>query len=170
GFIAVLIVFTAILFERSYQLKGILFGGIYCAVALTALFSSMLATAFIGVQYLYPEEQVLLQLMLSVLVMTISILTSRLLLNKKVKVYWRVNMTKYLKLMMGVVIIIGTIGTFYIQSVIASHQLPKITLQKKSGEDSEVDGLVIYGVYVEKGSQEHYFLMTKEDTTYLNEH
>src|SRR5699024_8455020 len=83
GFIAVLILFTAILFERSYQLKGILFGGIYCAVALTALFSSMLATAFIGVQYLYPEEQVLLQLMLSVLVMTISILTSRLLLNKK---------------------------------------------------------------------------------------
>lgn len=79
-------------------------------------------------------------------------------------------MTKYWKLMMGVVIIIGTIGTFYIQSFIASHQLPKITLQKKSGEDSEVDGLVIYGVYVEKGSQEHYFLMTKEDTTYLNEH
>ena len=38
GMTAVFIVFTAILFERSFRIKGIIYGILYCAVSVVYLF------------------------------------------------------------------------------------------------------------------------------------
>ena len=44
---AVFIVFTAILFERSFRIKGIIYGILYCAASLLVFFAPILVNEFI---------------------------------------------------------------------------------------------------------------------------
>ncbi len=46
GMIAVFIVFTAILFERSFRMKGIIYGFLYCAASLLVFFAPILLNEF----------------------------------------------------------------------------------------------------------------------------
>ena len=81
GFMLVFVLFTAILFERSYRLKGIFYGIIYATVSVGLIYLPFL----IGID-LYPEEYFFLELSLGLLVTGVSIWLANYLLNKKITV------------------------------------------------------------------------------------
>lgn len=87
GLLFVIVLFTMILFERSYRWKGIIIGIMY------AVFSILLFTAPISFQYvvlqrfyLYPSELVIVQVVMWFIVVGCSLVLSRYLLNHKVSV------------------------------------------------------------------------------------
>ncbi|RDW21211.1 hypothetical protein [Oceanobacillus chungangensis] len=86
GFMAVFVLFTAILFERSFRWKGVLLGIVYCLIA-SAIFLAPLIYEF-GIQasFFYPVELLIIEIILGILVIAISIWLSKFLLNKKVTV------------------------------------------------------------------------------------
>ncbi|ALC90644.1 hypothetical protein AM500_13250 [Bacillus sp. FJAT-18017] len=86
GFTALLVIFTAILFERCYRVKGIFIGIMYCVAAGTLFASPFLLMAWMNYQFFYPIEILLIEFGLILLIATASIWTSRLLLNKKITV------------------------------------------------------------------------------------
>lgn len=86
GFMAVFILFTAILFERSFRLKGIVMGIIYIAIAFGIFLSPMIAIVMMQKSYLYPMEFFILEVFLWLLVTGLSIWISRFLLNKKITI------------------------------------------------------------------------------------
>ncbi|MBT2214859.1 hypothetical protein F3157_02580 [Virgibacillus dakarensis] len=86
GFMGVAILFTAILFERSYRLKGILFGAIYGAVAIIIFLSPILVEELLLIDYFYPLEIIALETIMGLFVIAGSILTSQFLLNKRIRV------------------------------------------------------------------------------------
>jgi hypothetical protein len=82
GFMVVFVVFTAILFERSFRWKGILLGGVYgilCIVLFTLPF-------FLLIDYLYPIEFLAVETLLGIIVAAASIWVSHYLLTKKITV------------------------------------------------------------------------------------
>lgn len=86
GFMAVLVLFTAILFERSYRLKGILFGAIYIVLAICVFLLPFLIELLLGVVFLYPIELLILEIVLGLVVIAMSIWVSHYLLRKKIRV------------------------------------------------------------------------------------
>ncbi|OCA81669.1 hypothetical protein A8F94_22690 [Bacillus sp. FJAT-27225] len=86
GFTALLVIFTAILFERCYQLMGIFIGILYCVIAGTLFVSPFLVMELLNYQFFYPKEILLIEIGLILFIAAASILTSRLLLNKKITV------------------------------------------------------------------------------------
>ncbi|QKY71098.1 hypothetical protein [Lentibacillus sp. CBA3610] len=86
GFMAVLILFTAVLFERSFKWKGILLGIGYIAISGIVMLSPVLSMVFLNHYYLYPLESLGLQIVLGIIVTAMSIWLSNYLLNKKVTV------------------------------------------------------------------------------------
>ncbi|WP_067726482.1 hypothetical protein [Oceanobacillus damuensis] len=87
GFMAVFVVFTAILFERSYRWKGILFGIIYGVLALLLFFAPVLLQATILYEFFYPIELLVLQMITGLTVIAGSIWMSNYLLNKKIRIW-----------------------------------------------------------------------------------
>lgn len=87
GLAAVIVVFTAILFERSFQLVGILYGLLY-AVFSFVLFSLPLVVQLLMFEtlYLYADEMFILMTAIVIGIIVVSLLTSRYLLNHKVSV------------------------------------------------------------------------------------
>ncbi|RFA31952.1 hypothetical protein CAI16_19475 [Virgibacillus dokdonensis] len=83
GFMLVFVFFTAILIERSYRWKGLLFAIGYVAVA-TAMFMSLIFLR--DVLPLYPVEWLILQIILGIIVTASSIFMSHYLLTKKITV------------------------------------------------------------------------------------
>ena len=61
-----LIVFTAILFERSFRLKGIIYGILYCAGSVFIFLAPILVDAFMLQDYFYPMELFFMEVMLQV--------------------------------------------------------------------------------------------------------
>lgn len=86
GFMAVFILFTAILFERSYRIKGILLGIIYAALAVAIFLLPVMIEGFTAIDYLYPIELLLIEIILGFIVIGVSIWMSRILLQKKITV------------------------------------------------------------------------------------
>ncbi|PAV30525.1 hypothetical protein CIL05_05335 [Virgibacillus profundi] len=86
GMMAVFIIFTAILFERSFRLKGILFGAIFVGLAVLVFFSPILIMEIMQTYYLYPIEIFILEIILGLVVIGASIWTSHFLLKKKITV------------------------------------------------------------------------------------
>ena len=85
GVIIVIVLFTAILIERSYHLKGILFASLYGIVATIVLFlPSTIEIIFYNV--LFPNEIMLLTMFTGVIVIAASVLLSRYLMKYKVTV------------------------------------------------------------------------------------
>ncbi|PLT35229.1 hypothetical protein [Bacillus sp. V5-8f] len=81
GIMAVFLLFTAILFERSFRWKGIVMGILFILFA-----GLLLLTPFLVGEMLYPKELLLLEGVLLMLITALSIVISRFLLNKKVTV------------------------------------------------------------------------------------
>lgn len=87
GFMVVSILFTAILFERSYRLKGILLGAGFSALAVAIFISPILVQdLLLGGLFFYPLELIGLEIVMGLIVTFGSIWMSRFLLNKKVTV------------------------------------------------------------------------------------
>lgn len=86
GFMVVFILFTAILFERSYRFKGIAYGIGYAIIAFVVFFAPFVVEMILGKSYLYPIELFILEVLLWVVVTGVSIWVSNYLLNKKVTV------------------------------------------------------------------------------------
>ncbi|MCF3944809.1 hypothetical protein [Oceanobacillus alkalisoli] len=86
GFMVVFILFTAILFERSYRFKGIAYGVGYAIVAFVVFFAPFVVEIIFGRNYLFPTELFILEGILWIVVTGSSIWVSNYLLNKKVTV------------------------------------------------------------------------------------
>ncbi|WP_284140799.1 MULTISPECIES: hypothetical protein [unclassified Virgibacillus] len=86
GTIIVAIVFTFILFERSFRWKGIIFGFVYGFIAFMLLFSPVLLNELVLNSYLYPSEIVLLEVVAGIIVMACTVWMSHYLLTKKIRV------------------------------------------------------------------------------------
>ena len=86
GMATVFTVFTAILFERSYRLKGIFFGIVYLALSFVVFLSPLLVDEFILNQYFYPFELLILQIGTGLLVVAGAIWIGNVLINKKIRV------------------------------------------------------------------------------------
>ncbi|TFJ91835.1 hypothetical protein [Lentibacillus salicampi] len=86
GFMAVSVLFTAILFERSFKWKGILLGSVYAALSVVIMISPLLAMNFMDQYYLYPLETLGLEVVLGLLVTVMSLWMGNYLLTKKITV------------------------------------------------------------------------------------
>ncbi|CDO03981.1 hypothetical protein BN988_02517 [Oceanobacillus picturae] len=86
GIMVVFILFTAILFERSYRIKGIVFGAIYAALATGIFLFPLILEGIIGTNYLYPMELLILEIILGLIVSAASIWVANYLLTKRITV------------------------------------------------------------------------------------
>jgi len=82
GFMIVFIVFTAILFERSFRWKGIFLGAVYGVLAIILFVWPF----FLLTDYLYPIEFLVVETVLGIIVIAMSIWISHYLLTKKITV------------------------------------------------------------------------------------
>ncbi len=86
GFMAIMILFTAILFERSYRVKGIFMGIIYSCLAIVVFFLPVFVNESIAFNLLYPLEILFLEIGMGLIVIAGSILVSGFLLKNSVTV------------------------------------------------------------------------------------
>ncbi len=86
GITAVFIVFTAILFERSFRVKGIIYGVLYCAASLLIFFAPILINEFILGSYFYPIELFFIGCIVGMIVLIGSIWIGNFLLKNKIRV------------------------------------------------------------------------------------
>ncbi|QMV39921.1 hypothetical protein [Cohnella cholangitidis] len=86
GVMSVVAVFTAILLERSYRLIGIVYGVLYLLACLLAFSFPLFAGIDTSDAYLYPEEIWGIELLICVLIVTVSIWLGFRLITKKVSV------------------------------------------------------------------------------------
>lgn len=86
GIVAVCIAFTAILFERSYRLKGIFFGILYAAASILIIFAPILVNEFILGNYFYANELFYMELGTCLLTLAGAIWIGNYLMNKKIRV------------------------------------------------------------------------------------
>lgn len=86
GIMVIFILFTAILFERSYRIKGIVFGGIYAALATGIFLSPIIIQEVLGTSYLYPLELLVLEIILGLIISAASIWVANYLLTKRITV------------------------------------------------------------------------------------
>src|SRR5690606_16994264 len=85
GLIVVFVLFTFVLFERCYRLKGIFIGMVYVALSFVVFISPIFLNILLD-HYFYPIELFGFVVFTGLVVMTCSILTSYYLLNKKIRV------------------------------------------------------------------------------------
>lgn len=87
GFAFLVVIFTAILFERSFKLKGLLLGIVYviCMLGLFIL-PFIIQLIIFDTFYLYPAEMFFVELFIWIFVTVCSLFISRYLLNHKVTV------------------------------------------------------------------------------------
>lgn len=86
GFTAVFLVFTAVLMERSFRLKGLILGIIYSVLAIVVLNLPQMIIVWTQKSYLYPIELFGVQVILWAIITITTIFISNYLLNKKVTV------------------------------------------------------------------------------------
>ncbi|WP_239616639.1 hypothetical protein [Cohnella mopanensis] len=86
GAMALVVVFTAILLERSYRVIGIVYGVLYVLVCMLALSFPIFAGIDNSESYLYPEEVWGIELMIWAVIVTVSLWLSFRLITKKVTV------------------------------------------------------------------------------------
>lgn len=86
GLLVMVVAYTIILFERSFRLKGILFGILYGFAAVFVFFLPLILQYMVLDGYFYPEELVTALIVTALLVLAGSIWISRFLLNKKIRV------------------------------------------------------------------------------------
>ncbi|MFC2947498.1 hypothetical protein [Virgibacillus sediminis] len=86
GFMAVFVVFTAILFERSFRLKGALMGAGYAILSGVIFLGPVILQISPNTRFLYPGELFAVELVLLLLVSGVSIWLSHFLLKKKITV------------------------------------------------------------------------------------
>lgn len=86
GMVAVCLIFTGILFERSYRLKGVFYGILYCIVSLVILFAPLFVDTFLLNNYFYPLELLAIEIVMALLILACAIWTGHYLLKNKIRV------------------------------------------------------------------------------------
>lgn len=86
GFILLFLTYTTILFERSFRLKGIIMGIGFSIILFLVFLSPVIANDIVGLNWLYPNEIIITEIILGLLVIALSSWMSHYLLNKKVTV------------------------------------------------------------------------------------
>lgn len=86
GVVAVSILFTAILFERSFRWKGIMAGVVYSILAMAFMTLPILLHYFVLDGFFYPIELLALEMVMGILVFAASAWLSGFLLMKKITV------------------------------------------------------------------------------------
>lgn len=86
GMTAVFLLFTAILFERSYRFKGIFYAIVYCIVSIGVFFAPIIVQAFVLENFFYPIELLWLEIVASMIVLAGAIAIGNILIKKKVRV------------------------------------------------------------------------------------
>jgi hypothetical protein len=86
GFMVVSILFTAILFERSFRWKGMFVGILFSLVAIAVFISPLLLQEFVLNDFFYPLELFVLEIVMGVIVLVASIWMSGFLLKNKITV------------------------------------------------------------------------------------
>ncbi len=86
GILAVAVLFTAILMERSFKWKGMFAGIIYIGVAIVVWILPLLLQEFVLNNFFYPIELFILEIVMSLIVLAASIWVSGFLLKKKITV------------------------------------------------------------------------------------
>lgn len=86
GMAAIFIVFTAILFERSFRMKGVFYGILYSAASMLIFLAPILVDAFILNNYFYPLELFFMEIGTGFIVLAGAIWTGNFLIKKKVRV------------------------------------------------------------------------------------
>ena len=86
GMIAVLTVFNAILFERSFRLKGIIYGILYCAAVLFIFLIPILVDAYMMQDYFYPIELFIMEVIVSLLLLAGTLWIGNYLIKNKIRV------------------------------------------------------------------------------------
>jgi hypothetical protein len=86
GLMAVFILFTAILLERSFRWKGLLLGIGYVGLTTAFFLLPIILTGMFDKTYLYPMEWLVLQSIFGIVLIVISIGLSRHLLKKRITV------------------------------------------------------------------------------------
>ncbi|MCR2823287.1 hypothetical protein [Lederbergia panacisoli] len=84
--IAVLIIFTAILFERSFRLKGAIIGILYSVISVFLVFVPVLVNDLMLDKYFYPLEIFLMVVAIMLLVLFCTLWTGHYLIKNKVRV------------------------------------------------------------------------------------
>ena len=84
--IAVLIVFNAILFERSFRLKGIFYGILYCVAVLFIFLAPILVDTYIIQNYFYPMELFIMEVIVSLLILAGTLWIGNYLMKNKIRV------------------------------------------------------------------------------------
>lgn len=86
GALAVVVVFTAILFERSYRLKGIFLGAGFIAAAIVVFMAPLFLQGSLFNGFFYPEELFAFMVFTSLIVLLGALWMSNMLLRKKIRV------------------------------------------------------------------------------------
>ncbi|MGP4072936.1 hypothetical protein ACTWQB_10330 [Piscibacillus sp. B03] len=87
GLVSVMVVFTGILMERSFRIKGIILGAIYFVLSLAlVVLPGILNYEVLSRAYLYDGELLAIMGVLLVIVAAVSIMVSRKLLNDRIRV------------------------------------------------------------------------------------
>ncbi|MFD1736709.1 hypothetical protein ACFSCX_09030 [Bacillus salitolerans] len=86
GLLAVSILFTVILMERSFRWKGIFIGLMYFGVSVVVVISPLLLHEFVLNGFFYPLELFILVIVMGLIVLAVSIWMSGFLLRKKITV------------------------------------------------------------------------------------
>ena len=86
GLMAVAVVFTAILMERCFRLKGAVLGILYAVVMTVILLLPVILSELSARMVLYPSELLLLLIGLAVAITATSVWLSNYLLNRKITV------------------------------------------------------------------------------------
>ncbi|MEC5424548.1 hypothetical protein QGM71_13690 [Virgibacillus sp. C22-A2] len=86
GFMAVFLLFTAVLFERSFRIKGVFAAILYSTFSIALFILPLLLEGIYEVGYFYPVELLLLEIILGLFVIGLAVWVSHYLLNKKITV------------------------------------------------------------------------------------
>ncbi|MBR7797538.1 hypothetical protein GT022_16005 [Agaribacter marinus] len=86
GFMAVFIIFTGILLERSYRWKGIFLGIGYCAIAAAVFVLPIIIQELLQKNYLYLVELIIIEVILGLFLAACSIWLSSFLLKHRITV------------------------------------------------------------------------------------
>jgi hypothetical protein len=86
GVIGVVIVFTGILIERSYRLKGLIGGILYSITVAVIFLSPIIISETWLINYIYPVELLVIEAVTGITIFCVSLWISFFLLNKKVTV------------------------------------------------------------------------------------
>ena len=86
GMAAVFMVFTAILFERSFRIKGVFCGILYSGASILIFLAPILVNEFILGNYFYPLELFFMELATGLIVLMGAIWIGNFLITKKVRV------------------------------------------------------------------------------------